>query len=190
VFSDDLTNLVLRLPSAIAMRFRRAWLSALGARIGRNCWLPKVLVPRNPWDVALGDYVALDRYVVLLSSGPRKTEPRISIGARTYVNRFTMIDASERVTIGERCMVGPHCYITDHDHGFRPGVPVGDQPLVSRPVTIGNDVWLGAGAIILKGVTIGDGAVVAAGSVVTKAVAPQSKVAGVPARLLGTRQDV
>ncbi len=189
MISDDLTNLLVRLPSALAMRLRMRWLRLLGARVGHRCWVQQVMIPRNHWDIHLGDHVALDKYVVLLSSGPRKAEPRIVVGAGTYVNRFTMIDASDRVTIGERCMIGPHCYITDHDHGFRPGLPVAEQPLASRPVRLGNDVWLGAGCIILKGVEIGDGAIVAAGSVVTKAVAPQAKVAGVPARVIGTRQE-
>jgi maltose O-acetyltransferase len=186
---DDLTNLLVRLPSAIAMRFRTRWLRLLGVRLGHHCWVQHVVIPRNPWDISLGDQVALDKYVVLLSSGARKGEPRIVVGARTYVNRFTMIDASDHVAIGERCMIGPYCYITDHDHGFWAGAPVAGQPLVSRPVRLGNDVWLGAGCIILKGVEIGDGAIVAAGAVVTKTVAPQMRVAGIPARVIGTRQE-
>lgn len=52
---------------------------------------------------------------------------------------------------------------------------------------IGNDVWIGAGAIVLKGVTIGNGAVIGAGAVVTRHVRPNEKVAGVPARVIGSR---
>jgi maltose O-acetyltransferase len=59
------------------------------------------------------------------------------------------------------------------------------QPLVSSAIRIGDNVWIGAGAIILKGVTIGDGAVIGAGAVVTHSVSPDAKVAGVPARTLG-----
>ena len=55
------------------------------------------------------------------------------------------------------------------------------------PVTIGNDVWIGAGAIILDGVTIGDGAVIAAGAVVVRDVEPYSIVGGVPAKLIRNR---
>ena len=55
---------------------------------------------------------------------------------------------------------------------------------VLRPITIGNNVWIGCRAIILKGVTIGEGAVVAAGAVVTKDVAPFMLVAGNPARVI------
>jgi acetyltransferase-like isoleucine patch superfamily enzyme len=85
-------------------------------------------------------------------------------------------------------MIGPHCYITDHDHGFARDKAVHEQPLVGSPVTIGDDAWIGAGAIILKGVSIGEGAIVAAGAVVTKSVVAQAKVAGVPAQQIGTRE--
>ncbi len=54
-------------------------------------------------------------------------------------------------------------------------------------IVVENDVWIGAGSIILSGVTIGHGAVIAAGAVVTKSVAPQTIVGGNPAKVLGTR---
>ena len=84
-------------------------------------------------------------------------------------------------------MIGPHCYITDTDHGTRPGDPMRAQPLDTGPVSIGNDVWIAAGVVILKGVTIGDGAVVGAGAVVTKDVPAGTVVAGVPARAIKGR---
>jgi acetyltransferase-like isoleucine patch superfamily enzyme len=92
-----------------------------------------------------------------------------------------MIDASEQIEVGENCMIGPFCYITDHDHGHEKGRLIGEQPLRSAPVRIGNNVWIGAGVIILKGVMIGDDAVIAAGAVVTRDIDVGMKVAGVPA---------
>ena len=85
-------------------------------------------------------------------------------------------------------MIGPSCYVTDHDHGMSAGQNIALQPLRSAPTRIGNDVWIGAGAIVLKGVTIGDGAVIAAGAVVTKNVPAGAIVAGVPASTVGARQ--
>ena len=52
----------------------------------------------------------------------------------------------------------------------------------AKPITVGNDVWFGAGVQVLPGVTIGDGAVIGAGAVVTKDVPPRTVVAGVPAK--------
>ena len=186
-FRDEFINRVIRYPGAVAMRFRIMRLRLLGATIGARCWIRRISVPRNPWDIAIGGGAALDQGVILLSTGPRKSEPRIVIGGGTYCNRFTMFDASERIEVGRDCMIGPHCYITDHDHLHGRDKLVRAQQLISAPVTIGNDVWIGAGVILLKGVTVGDGAVIAAGAVVTKDVLPGSKVAGVPAREIGVR---
>jgi acetyltransferase-like isoleucine patch superfamily enzyme len=144
-------------------------------------------VPRNPWDIAIDDMAALDDRVVLLTTGSRRNAPRLVIGRGTYVNRFTMFDASESIEIGRNCLVGPFCYITDHDHGIKSVDSIADQPLVGSPIRIENGVWIGAGAIILKGVTIGTGAVIGAGAVVTRDVRAHEKLAGVPARLIGSR---
>jgi maltose O-acetyltransferase len=158
-----------------------AWYRLLGAQIGRACWMQNVSIPRNPWNIHIGTRVALDQQVILLATGEDETTDKIVIGDGTYVNRFTIIDAAGRIMIGQNCMIGPHCYITDHDHGTSPGQRVSEQALDIAPVTIGDNVWIGAGVIILKGVSIGDDAVVAAGAVVTRNVAPASRVAGVPA---------
>lgn len=180
------TNAMLRFPSALRMRLRILFWRLAGVRFLGKCWLRDVEIARNPWDIRI-EGAALDSHVVLLSTGPRRGEPRIVIRRGTYVNRFTMIDASERIEIGEGCMIGPYCYITDHDHGARRDAPVASQPLVSAPVKIGNDVWIGVRAVILKGVVVGDGAVIGAGAVVTQNVEPYAKVVGVPARQVGVR---
>jgi acetyltransferase-like isoleucine patch superfamily enzyme len=131
----------------------------------------------------------LDDYVVLLSTGSRRNAPRLVIGNGTYVNRFTMFDASESIEVGRNCLVGPFCYVTDHDHGIDAATSMIEQSLVGNPVQIGSGVWIGAGAIILKGVTIGNGAVIGAGAVVTHHVRSHEKVAGVPARTIGLRSE-
>ena len=62
-------------------------------------------------------------------------------------------------------------------------------PRLFKPTVIGNDVWIGTGAIIMQGITVGDGAVVASGAVVTKDVPPYAIVAGVPAKVIRYRFD-
>jgi acetyltransferase-like isoleucine patch superfamily enzyme len=184
---DALVNFLMRLPAAVAMRLRIGVYRLLGVKIGKGCWIQSIMLPRNPWDVEIKDGVALDRHVVLVTCGARLGSPRIVIGQGTYINRFTMIDASERIEIGENCMIGPHCYVTDHNHGCRGGRPIKSQPLDAAAVSIGDDVWIGAGVHILRGVTIGDGAVIGAGSVVLDDVPSYAKVVGVPAREIGVR---
>ena len=169
-------------------RLRRQWLRLRGVQLGQRCWIQSVEIPRNPWDIALGDEVALDNQVTLLTTGARQATPRIRIGSRTYINRFTLLDASDSIVVGERCMIGPHCYVTDHDHGTSSGAGIATQPLNSSATSIGDDVWIGAGAIVLKGVSIGGGAVVGAGAVVIHDVPAGAVVVGVPARAVGNRQ--
>lgn len=179
---DGLINFVLRGSASCLSRLRIIILRLLGARIGPNCRLESIQVPRNPWDIDLAEGVALDRDVVLLATGQRASKARISIGARSYVNRWAMIDASCLITIGADVMIGPGTYITDHDHGTGYDLPPRELPLVEAATIIEDNVWIGANATILKGVTIGKGAVIGAGSVVTKPVTAGDRVAGVPAR--------
>lgn len=171
---------MVRLSAGMASRARNIWFRALGVRITGYVWMRKVSIPRNWSDIVIESSACLDDGVVLLCSG-EPHQRKLVICRDTYINRCTMIDASERIEIGSDCMIGPFCYITDHDHGHEKGAPIGEQPLRSAPVTIGNNVWVGAGVTILKGVSIGDGAVIAAGAVVTKKVDCGVMVAGVPA---------
>jgi maltose O-acetyltransferase len=186
---DPLANRLLRYPASIAMRLRIAYLRGLGAKIVGKCWIRKIELPRNPWDFWI-DSAMLDNHVVLLSTGIRLAAPRVLIHRGVYINRFSMIDASERIEIGENCMIGPYCYITDHDHRVEGSTLVHEQPLESRPVVIGRNVWLGAGVCVLKGVSIGDGAVIGAGAVVTRNVPPGVTMAGVPAKQISVRMAV
>lgn len=185
-FGDRLTNFALRAPTSLGSRVRIAAMRSAGARIGRNCRIESIQWPRNPWDLEIADGVALDRDVVLLTTGSRKSDARIVIGSRTYINRWTMIDASESIHIGCDVMIGPGCYITDHDHGTKSGLPVNQQPLVSAATSIENNVWIGANVTILKGVRIESDSIIAAGSVVTKSVGRGQTVAGIPAKKINT----
>lgn len=107
----------------------------------------------------------------------------ITLGAGVYLNAGCTILDSAPVTIGDGTMLGPgvHIYCAEHHKDIalrRAGLEI------ARPVTIGKDVWIGGGAIILAGVTIGDGAIVGAGAVVRRDVAPGATVVGNPARVL------
>ncbi|WP_018235221.1 sugar O-acetyltransferase [Ensifer sp. BR816] len=106
----------------------------------------------------------------------------ITLGAGVYLNAGCAILDSAPVAIGDRSMLGPgvHIYCAEHHKDValrRAGLEI------ARPVTIGKDVWIGGGAIILAGVTIGDGAIVGAGAVVTRDVAAGARVVGNPARV-------
>jgi acetyltransferase-like isoleucine patch superfamily enzyme len=114
---------------------------------------------------------------------------RLDIGEYTFIGRGTEIEVSHHVSVGKHVLIAPGVYITDHNHSTRPGPPMFMQPCEAAPVAIGDDVWIGANAVVLPGVSIGSGAVVAAGAVVTSSVAPRAVVAGVPARALRHRES-
>ena len=85
-------------------------------------------------------------------------------------------------------MIAQAVTIRDTDHcSDSLTIPMIDQGIVTTPVIVGDDVWIGHGAVILRGVTIGTGSIIAAGSVVRSDVPPFSIVGGVPARILKTR---
>ena len=124
--------------------------------------------------------------------------PEISIGNNVSFSDFCHVAAIRSVQIGNHVLVGSRVHITDHSHGnysnseladSPESVPI-ERPLYSAgPVTIGNNVWIGDGAIILPGTTIGDGAVIAANAVVKGDIPAASIVAGVPARIVKQYRD-
>jgi acetyltransferase-like isoleucine patch superfamily enzyme len=109
----------------------------------------------------------------------------IWIGHDSLIGEFSVIRGPGGVTIGDRVYLSPAVHIYSSDHMFddlrRPFV---EQGVTCRGVTIEDDTWIGAAAIILDGVHIGRGCVVAAGAVVTKDVPAFTMVGGVPARII------
>ncbi len=96
---------------------------------------------------------------------------RINVAERTSFNYGCVLIAHERIDIGKGCLFGPNVHVYDFDHGTDQGKTMyRDQPTVTEPVRIGDNVWLGANVVVLKGVTIGDNAVIGANSVVSKDV--------------------
>ncbi|MFJ6071148.1 sugar O-acetyltransferase [Streptomyces sp. NPDC093065] len=105
----------------------------------------------------------------------------ISVGARTFVNyNLTALDVAA-ITIGEDCQIGPNVQLLTPTHPLEPE-PRRDKLEAARPIVVGDNVWLGGGAIVLPGVTIGDNAVIGAGAVVTKDVPANVVAVGNPAR--------
>jgi maltose O-acetyltransferase len=105
----------------------------------------------------------------------------LTIGDGTYINYGTNISATERVSIGSNCDIGQYSIIMDNDqHDIDDHSRMGQ----AAPVTIEDDVWLGARVIVLRGTTIGRGSVIGANSVVKGKIPPYSLAAGSPARVI------
>src|SRR5204862_6852950 len=97
------------------------------------------------------------------------------------------IFSASRVAIGKRVLMGAYSYVIGGDHDFSdPAAAVLEQPRTSAGVSIGDGVWIGAGAKILDGVTVGDHAVIGAAAVVREAVPAGAIAVGIPARIVGS----
>lgn len=113
----------------------------------------------------------------------------IEIGDYVQVNDYVHIAAIQSVKIGNNVLIASKVFISDHNHGVdfdlhECMIPAIKRPLSSKPVIIGDNVWIGESVCILPGVTIGNNSIIGAGSVVTKDVCSNSIYVGNPARLL------
>ncbi|HUO22900.1 MAG TPA: acyltransferase [Caulobacteraceae bacterium] len=108
---------------------------------------------------------------------------RLSVGKHFGVNTGTYINCLGGVSIGDYVLIGNNVTISSGKHtleGAEP--PIFARPSVPEPITIEDDVWIGANAVIMPGITLAKGTVVAANAVVTRSTEPYMVVAGVPAQ--------
>ena len=109
----------------------------------------------------------------------------IRIGARCFANFGLVALDVAPITIGDDVQIGPNVQLLTPTHPVEPG-PRRDKWEAAEPITIGDNVWLGGGAIVLPGVTIGENTVVGAGAVVTRDLPANVVAVGNPARVLRT----
>lgn len=133
-------------------------LKLFGAKIGKSCVVKSSCEVWQPWNLTMGDYVALSEHVICY------TVDKITIGSQTTISRDVFLCcASHDVTS-----------------------PI--MELTYAPITIGSNAWIAARAIVMPRRTVGDGAVVAAGAVVVKDVEPWTVVGGNPAKFIKNRE--
>ena len=139
-------------------------------------------------NLSIGDGTCIETGCTLLCDNAS-----LSIGERCYLNKNVRLGSSgdAPLVLGNWVMIGPNVVIDTSRHNMeRTDIPMKDQGLSYAPVTVGDDVWIGANAVITCGVTLGRGCVVGAGSVVTRDVESYAVVGGVPARPIGHRKNL
>lgn len=107
----------------------------------------------------------------------------VHVGKNVFINFNANIVDDGDIFIGDDCMIGPNVSIATAIHPVSPKLRR-HKIQYNKPVHIGENVWIGAGAVILPGVTIGDNSIIGAGSVVTRDVKENTIVGGSPARVL------
>lgn len=114
----------------------------------------------------------------------------IRVGSKSVLGEEITFSCYEEISIGRECIIADRVMFIDFDHIVADvEVPIRKQGLYSKPVRVGNNVWIGYGACILRGVTVGDGAVIGTNAVVTKDVPPGAIVGGIPAKVLRMRDE-
>ncbi len=94
----------------------------------------------------------------------------LNIGDDVFLNHYCSINCRDSIVIGDGTIIGEGVKFYDHDHSFHIDGSVARNSYNTKSISIGKNVWIGSGSIILKGVNIGDNSVIAAGSIITKSV--------------------
>jgi acetyltransferase-like isoleucine patch superfamily enzyme len=203
-----LTFFLAPLPGLAGFALRRIFYRAFLGQVGRGTAVAARVTLRCPGRIRLGSHVFIDEDAVLDAKGASSA---IHLGDSVLVGRNTVLScAAGTITTGNDVSIGPHCYVRAGLGSIRLGnhltigagamlvsgnpdhkqldVPMKNQVGSGRGITFGDDVWVGVGAFVLDGVTVGSGSVVGAGAVVLGDVPEYAIVAGVPARVIGSRK--
>jgi acetyltransferase-like isoleucine patch superfamily enzyme len=192
---------------ALGLALRKALYPVLLGSCGRNVVFGQNVVLRHPHKIHIGSNVVVDDNCLLDAKGA--SNRGIRIGDGVFIGRNTILSckngdieladganlgfncevfSASRVTIGKSVLMAAYSYVIGGDHDFSdPTRPVLEQQRTSAGVSIGDGVWMGAGAKILDGVSLGNGAVIGAGAVVRDSVPAGAIAVGIPARIVASR---
>jgi acetyltransferase-like isoleucine patch superfamily enzyme len=157
-------------------------------RVGESFRMEQLPYIHGSGKIVLGSHVVFGGKPEFIFGNRGPSTPELIVGDHTFLGHAVSIATSASVTIGKHCLIAGGVQISDYDgHPLnadrrRAGEPTPEENI--RPVVIGDDVWIGSGALILKGVRIGDRSVIGAGAVVAKDVPADVVVAGNPARVV------
>ena len=168
--------------------FWKIMIHSMRGKVGKNIkfYGGVRIVGNAPGAIQIGDEVRILRSVTMSTTPDGKTH----IGKKTHIGESTIISSDIGIHIGDNVIIGPQNIIIDFDHTYASfEMPINQQGINRKEVTIGENVWISSHCVIIRGVRIGKGSVVGAGSVVNKDVPPYSVVAGVPIRVIKKRGE-
>jgi acetyltransferase-like isoleucine patch superfamily enzyme len=199
------------IPGAVGLWARKLFYPSLLKRVGPGVVFGRNITLRHSWKISIGANCFIDDNVVLDAKG--EANEGLKLGDNVYIGRNTVLSCKEgsisvsdfsnisancsllsetEIRLGRYCFLAGHCYlVAGGNHSFEDlSTPMMFQPSSSKGgIRIADDVWLGAGVIVLDGVTIGGGTVVGAGAVVTQSLPEYAVAVGSPARKIRDRRD-
>jgi len=171
--------------SASGARARRVILRAICKAFGNGVKVGVGVLVLHPHTFEIGDAVFIGNQTFLQG----RHDGTCVIGSHTWIGPQSYFDCRD-LRLGEYVGWGPGAKVLGSEHTGDPvDVPIIQTDLVIKPVRVDDGADIGVNAVLLPGVTVGAGAIVGAGAVVTKDVAPNTIVAGVPAKFLRSRSD-
>lgn len=161
----------------------KAYCKKYGKGVRTGVYTPWI---RGPGDIIVGDYVRLAGAYSIYFGARFARNPALVIGDNTEIGHQCSFVIGKQITIGRHCLLAAGVFLFDSPgHPLNPASRLAGEPCppeAVKPITIGDNVWVGRHCTIYPGVTIGDGAVIGAGSVVMSDVSSNTIVAGNPAR--------
>jgi acetyltransferase-like isoleucine patch superfamily enzyme len=207
VLHETVVTLTSGVPGALGLVLRSFAYRLLLGSVGRSVVFGQNTVLRHPAKIHVGDNVTVDDLVVLDAKGT--SNRGIVLGNGVFLGRGTILSCKDgdivlgdhvnigfhseifsgsSVTVGKHGLFAAYTYLVGGGHEFeRADRAVLEQPRASAGITLGDNVWLGAGAKVLDGVRIGRDVVVGAGAVVTSDLPDGAVAVGVPARIVRRR---
>ena len=197
-------------PGALGLVLRKIFYKSLFLKVGKGVAFGRNITLRHPHKIVIGDMSFIDDNVVLDAKG--EDNEGISIGSNVMIGRNTIITCKEGsisiddycnisancfllsetlIQMGKYCFLAGQCYlVAGGNHSFEDtSRPIMFQPSISKGgISIEEDVWLGAGAVVLDGVKLGKGSVFGAGSVINGSFSEYSIAMGIPARFVKSRK--
>ena len=181
-----LSMIIRHIPGRTGVLLRRAVLRTRLVELGRALYSETGVIIRGHANIHMGDSVCLVR-----GCGIYAEMGTCWIGDHVGIGMNAIVDANDggEIRIGNYSMLAANVVLRASNHEYRdPTRPIQFQGHTGGEIVIGEDVWIGANAVVVPNVRIGDHAIVGAGAVVTRDVPPWSIVGGVPARVIKSRK--
>lgn len=178
---DEKINIIIR-KLIFPIKSKICW----KGNLGKNSLIRKPIMIHGKENIHIGNNTTIRngaRIEVISNWNGEQHSPQLVIGDNFTAEENLHIACADSIVIGHDVTISFDVMIMDNEHSFIKNKKIFETPLTTRPVSIGNYTFIGAGAKILKGVNIGDNCIIGAGAVVTKDIPSCSVAMGVPAMI-------